>query len=554
MTAVSPNPNFTTRLVLSAWTAMRCWIATAIVAFAAMTANEACAGVLNFDGTPADTEIIDDLKFDVDRPDALAPTVAFVQPANHQNLTGEQFLIELHIEEDRQLRTVRLSIGHNGDSQSLNLPFHPNESAYRVGPFRTGPLPEGANTLTVNAEDYAGNIGTTSITVNRVQIEGTLTFPVLPPNDAPVIVPRMPGRAVVPIELLETFPGSLTGRGEIEITVINTEDVHGSGLIRDPLYQPESAMDFEVFSFTYLGDATVEIQATEKETGRVLSTASFRACFTPTNPIDCDSDLPYYQPVDHDELTAEINEGIKRKLGRGSKVIIGTQFDGGGNEIRIPDPDVGTLLLPMPFDVKFVDCNDNGIFDDLCDSVYRDNDGDNKVSDGDERLANSTVFRDGTSVLADNGQWQTPDLGLRLHPFGPDVLHADPNINGDFDPTEAIYRDVDGSGDVSLGDPDTGDDNDVRLANSPIGRSDIRRLNDMTIVYKKDLYGRGQIRVSQKYLATKTVWDNAVSRFDVDAEIELIADRRPDSLRLHLLPTPRQNRRHRQRRRHRRRR
>ncbi len=165
-------------------------------------------------------EVIDDLEFEVvgpvGLPDTEAPTVTIIQPADGTDLTGDMFILEAEIQEDRKLRLVSISIENDEGTQLFELSFSGVGPVYRAGGF-TGFLADGMNTIVLNAEDFGGNVGTTSISVRRVPIEGRLILP-----EEPIEIPRIPRNAVVPVELQETFPGSLNGRGEITIRVVES--------------------------------------------------------------------------------------------------------------------------------------------------------------------------------------------------------------------------------------------------------------------------------------------------------------------------------------------
>jgi hypothetical protein len=123
-------------------------------------------------------EVIDNLEFSTTGPppppDTTAPTVAIVQPSANAILTGDLFILEAVIIEDRQLRSLRLSISNARGTASFAVPFQGVAPVFGVGPVNTGPLAEGRNTIALTAEDFGGNVATASVSVNRVVIEGTL--------------------------------------------------------------------------------------------------------------------------------------------------------------------------------------------------------------------------------------------------------------------------------------------------------------------------------------------------------------------------------------------
>ena len=256
-------------------------------------------------------EVIDDLEFEVIGPvvppDTEAPTVTIIQPADGADLTGDMFILEAEIQEERKLRLVSISIENDEGIQLFELSFSGVGPDYRVGPTFTGFLADEINTIVLSAEDFGGNIGTASISVNRVPIEGRLVLP-----EEPIEIPRIPRNAVILVELQETFPGSLNGRGEIIIRVVGPEDIRGFDRIRDFLTQPVPRLDFEVFAGprSRLGPASIALQAIEVASGRILDTAAFPASITPGRSIACGTSIPVYTAIDLTELTTEVNTRV----------------------------------------------------------------------------------------------------------------------------------------------------------------------------------------------------------------------------------------------------
>jgi hypothetical protein len=260
-------------------------------------------------------EVIDDLEFEfvgpAEPPDTQAPTVSIIQPVDGTDLTGELFILEAEVQEDRKLRSVTMSIDNDAGTQSFELSFFGVGPLYRIGPFWTGPIAEGTNSVELSAEDFAGNIGVASIAIHRVQIEGRLLLP-----EEPVELPRLPGSAVVQVELSETFPGSLNGCGEITIRVVGPEDVRGFDRIRDFLTQPVPRLELQVFAGPHSprGAARVVTQAIEAATGRILDTASFPASITPGRGLNCGGFISFYVAIDLTDLTKKLNDKIKGKV------------------------------------------------------------------------------------------------------------------------------------------------------------------------------------------------------------------------------------------------
>jgi hypothetical protein len=96
-------------------------------------------------------EVIDDLEFEVvgpvGPPDTEAPTVTITQPADGTDLTGDMFILEAEIQEDRKLRLVSISIENDEGTQLFELSFSGVGPVYRVGPTFTGFLADGMNTI-----------------------------------------------------------------------------------------------------------------------------------------------------------------------------------------------------------------------------------------------------------------------------------------------------------------------------------------------------------------------------------------------------------------------
>jgi hypothetical protein len=256
------------------------------------------------------TELIDDLEFDVEGDvaplDVEQPSVAIVRPQNGASLTGESLILEATIGEERRLSEVLLTIA--GGQGSVTFPVNHSGQApdFRIGPFRTQPLAPGSNDITVTARDLAGNEGQSTVTVNRVPLAAILVVP-----DGPVVLRRRRSRST-PVRLEEAFPGSLDGRGEIDIRVAGPDGVLGYVRIRDFLNQPEPQATLEVLatSAARLGAASVFLQAVEVETDRIIATADLPASVVPTRPFECGGPTPLYAAATPEDLRQEMEAGI----------------------------------------------------------------------------------------------------------------------------------------------------------------------------------------------------------------------------------------------------
>jgi hypothetical protein len=125
-----------------------------------------------------------------------------------------------------------------------------------------------------------------------------------------------------------------------------------------------------------------------------------------------------------------------------------------GSIVLSGDPDDGTLLAGgFVAGEDFVDADGSGSYS-PGEAIYLDSDSSVDVSPGDVRLTVVNGFPAGSIVLSGDPDDGTPLAGG----FGlEDFVDADGSL--DYTPGEAIYRDLDGSGDVSPG--------DVRL--TPVG-------------------------------------------------------------------------------------
>ncbi len=260
-------------------------------------------------------EVIDDLEFEVvgsqPPPDTTAPIVSILQPTDGANIAGEFFILAVEVVEDRKLRSASLTISNSAGTNTFALSFG-DGPVHTIGPFNTGPLTAGENTIIFTAEDFADNIGTDTITVRRVATAGQLSLP-----GGPLVIPRGTNGITIPIALEETFPGSLAGRDDIVIAVVQPEEIFGQVVIRDFLNQPDprSELVLRGRNQALLGPVLVTIQATEVETGRVIDTVSVPASVTPGREIDCSGDsIPMYGTIELADLTADVNAAIDADL------------------------------------------------------------------------------------------------------------------------------------------------------------------------------------------------------------------------------------------------
>ena len=266
-------------------------------------------------------------------PDDEAPTVIIARPDNGATLTGESFILEASITEDRRLSEVLVTIAGATGSVTFGVSHSGQAPDFKVGPFNTQPLAPGSNDITVTARDLAGNEGLSTVTVNRVPVEATLVVP-----EGPVVIQRLRSTAVE-ARLEETFPGSLDGRDDIDIKVAGPDGVRGQVRIRDVPNQPEPKATLEVFAMSRarLGEALVVLNAIEVETTRIITAADLLASIVPPDPLECGALIPYYRASTPEELHVEVEAGINDAIGDNPDVTALTepQVTFATNEIRI---------------------------------------------------------------------------------------------------------------------------------------------------------------------------------------------------------------------------
>jgi hypothetical protein len=122
-----------------------------------------------------------------------------------------------------------------------------------------------------------------------------------------------------------------------------------------------------------------------------------------------------------------------------------------GSMVVAGDADVGTVLVAFAATDLFVDADGSGDYS-PGEAIYRDVDVSSTVSPGDIRLTTVQLsptisYPAGSMVVAGDA-----DVGTVLVAFAATDLFVDADGSGDYSPGEAIYRDVDVSSTVSLGD------------------------------------------------------------------------------------------------------
>ncbi|MDI6860537.1 MAG: stalk domain-containing protein [Caldisericia bacterium] len=203
--------------------------------------------------------------------------------------------------------------------------------------------------------------------------------------------------------------------------------------------------------------------------------------------IDFKPNEKHTEEVSSIPIVYHIGENIYRDVDSDGKVSEGDirltdVKDGKGNIFPansiVGDKDSGKSLISLT-NVKFVDLNGNGTYD-LGEYLYIDIDVDNKVSKNDKRLVSCACGLAPGDVSNGDGDIGTPLVSFEpLHaenlssdgkytPTGVDIEWTDVNGNGLFDPGtdiaplagdnnlielyEYIYKDMDSSGTISIGD------------------------------------------------------------------------------------------------------
>ena len=447
-------------------------------------------------------EAIDDLVISNQGPpapaDTVAPQITIIDPLDGEIVTTEDFYFQAGIVEEN-LNFAELTIEHAGNSNTFRvsyLGFAPN---LQVGPFWTGDLGVGPNTVTLTAVDLSGNSTSASVTVVRAAVEAQLVIDTVDPW----VIPRTPG---VPeplrVEVAETFPGSLDGSNGITVEAVAPSMVYGTTTIQNP-WDPNAFanLDLRANHQSPLGSTTVTLQAVDTTTGVVLDTATLRASLVPSNPVSCDgSNITYYQLVDRVELEDELNATVDLKLtGLGVTVQ-----DGGGIDPTIPtDSDVGLTLTNFTSREAFVDLNNDGTYS-IFEPVYADTDGSGTVNSPDQRLKHAPIGAHGSFEVTGD-----VDDGDLLTPFSTSERYVDLNDNSLLDAAleEPIYFDTTGDGVVSH--------NDLRMAD-PLVAPPLVKKTDMTVAYRDYAFSSdGLLRVSQEFWAVDG---------DSQADVDYIAD------------------------------
>jgi hypothetical protein len=293
-------------------------------------------------------EVIDNLEFPIDGPEAPAAQqtlmVDFVTPSDGTTVTGDAALLEIYLWEGRRTwrpRSVEYQISNDLGRRTGNLSFHAGDAgAYIVGPVMFGPLQLGTNVLHVSAEDFDGNVGEATISVQRLPVEGHLVT-----NVPRAVTPRAVATSIG-VELQETFPGSLAGRDEILVEAFNDNGKWGTGRIRNPLSQPTPRLDLSLIPpyAESLGKAILTVRATEVSSGRILDEIPFPVSVTPSLPIVCEGNVPFYVGIPEILVKALINNRANQVIGMisGVKAKDSPQFSYG----------YGTLHFSQSYEVS----------------------------------------------------------------------------------------------------------------------------------------------------------------------------------------------------------
>ncbi len=435
-------------------------------------------------------EAIDDLVISNQGPpapeDNVAPQVTITDPVNGAVVTTEDFIFQADIFEEN-LDYAELTIEHAGNSSTFRVSASGPAPNYQVGPFWTGDLGIGTNTVTLTAVDLSGNTASAVVQVERAAVEAELIVD----TTIPWVVPRTPGTPEpLRVEVAETFPGSLDGSAGITIEAVAPSMVYGTTSIQSPS-DPGAFADLELRATFQapLGSTTVTLQAVENATGVVLDTVELRASLIPSSRPACDdaSRISYYQLVDRQELEDELNATVDFKLtGLGVAVK-----DGGTVNPTIPaDSDSGMILTEFTSREAFVDLDGDGAYS-VFEPIYADTDGSGTVNNPDQRLKHAPTSTVGSFVV--NGDVDDGDL---LTPFTSLHRYVDLNNNGLLDATleEPIYEDsAIPAGVVSHG--------DVRMAD-PLVAPPLKKKTDMTVHYMDYAFTNdGLLRVSQEFWA-----------------------------------------------------
>jgi hypothetical protein len=467
-------------------------------------------------------EIIDDLEFSEVAPgtvDTEAPVVEIILPVDNAILTGEHFLIEANIIEDTALSSVTITIFHQPSNTTITAPvsfFSGGSLNYHFGPTYTNPLGMGSNTITVTAMDFGGNMASDSVDVERVAIEGTLQI-----DEDLIVLPRFPGSTDLTVNLEETFPDSLDGRETIDVAVIDPQGISGFSRIGDRWDDPVPVADMTLRAAVYvpLGVHPVTVEARDEASGDILDTATILANVVPSSPAECSAPLmPFYVTIDPDDLAAQITDSVHRRLRLEGTVVSDHSEE---DDDQDPDQDIGTPLSNIPSEVKYVDkitSTDedgnpigNGELD-VAEAIYADNDDSGDVSAGDERLKNSVTGVNGSIVAADDA-----DIGTEVTTLPNNVRFWDMSGDGSLNATfPSLYDTVVIDNDNSF----TISDGDVRIVDSRIQEPLVLR-DPMTVTYRDDPYGLGELRVEGRFFASLGGWWGWDIDFTGDLRIHL---------------------------------
>lgn len=112
---------------------------------------------------------IDDLEFEGTARDQQPPVVSISSPVNNSRVTSALVTLQGAIQEDIDLKDVRVIIaGPGGSSQEfpiLDTLVQGKAPQFTIGPNLVGKLFEGLNKITVRATDFSDNVGEASVSV-----------------------------------------------------------------------------------------------------------------------------------------------------------------------------------------------------------------------------------------------------------------------------------------------------------------------------------------------------------------------------------------------------
>lgn len=184
------------------------------------------------------------------------------------------------------------------------------------------------------------------------------------------------------------------------------------------------------FTFGALAPITPTVAATDLDVGTALTAFAGVAPFEQFSDFDGSTTYTPGEPIYRMASAGVVAAGDVRLTPFGA-------FPVGSIVVAVPpDPDVGKATLPFPAAEMYVDLDGSGSFT-PGEPIYRDVDVNSVVSAGDLRL----------SVTANDG-----DVGFVLTAFPATDLFNDADVSGTYSLGEVVYRDVDLSVAVSIGD------------------------------------------------------------------------------------------------------